>query len=253
MPEVSSITAWIWGISIFLKLALVTVLLVSGRYRHWPSLFCYSIFQACKSLTLLYFFISQDAASYFYCYWRGGLVAELIAIWALCDLIKSIVFPSRSARAWATILAINICGASVLLCAWLALNSRGPYGIEISEWNMALEKGVSLAWCASLLAIIMRAELIGARWRKESLLIMWGFCLSEGSGTLCYWVFSWVPFSAREIYSTTKDVLGLIAIVLWMIPQHFTLPRALRSRLKLAIEVNERSIQGMFGMKRGSK
>jgi hypothetical protein len=162
-----------------LDACLCILMLVKGRWKHYPALFLFALIDLISSFALYW----TDPAGISHAYVRLYLVFDIasfvLQMGILYEIAKNVLRPagvwSREARK--PLLLTSIAGAAAALLATLLLqpsNIHGPAAVELRA-----EVFTGLLTCETVIAMMLTAKEVGLPWRSHVMAIGQGLMLYQ--------------------------------------------------------------------------
>jgi hypothetical protein len=220
MPQMNPVSWCIWVAVIAAQCTVAVILVRSRQWRVWASVFSFVAFESALSLGLLgirLFMADTDlrAATYFYTYWSGAVIAQAFEIWIIVQLCGALIGVSKSIRRAIRVLVPSLALINLAWSVTLSLETKMPVYSAIMRGVCLLDKSISLGWIATFLAVALGAEFSGIEWPHGARLIAIGLAIELASTVACTWLSDLFP---SIHFSNIKGIVYLAALALWSIP-----------------------------------
>lgn len=219
MPQLDSVSWIVWTLVLILQPVVAVVMISKGLWRRWPSVFAFLCFRSIISFALLGMTVAMPdtdtrAAAYFYTYWGGTAVGELLQVWMLLQIALDLGGASKviRRRLCYSIPAISLAALtiSVLLSFSAPMTATGRIVTVVID----LDKAFSLGWLFSFLAVAVFSEFLGIEWSPVSLGIAIGMAVEALGQTVVTWALS-IWASSWNHLSELAGIFYCVCLLTW--------------------------------------
>jgi hypothetical protein len=207
---------WIATVALYGSLALMMAW--KSSVRRWPSVFAYALFSTCFGILLYILFDRDCPAGYFWCYWIGNGIQNLLQFWILVAIVRKLIGVSDRWRRGVLFSLAGLGTVFLFLSAAVTLSVPSPFHLQLTRVVTSLDRCVSLAFCILFVFIAFSLDALGLRWRREVLLIGLGFAIHAMISTCFAWSITLFSISTAHwnIPSLIRDAVNLLAVAIWI-------------------------------------
>jgi hypothetical protein len=218
MPQLNSFSWVLWIVVIVSQPVVVFLMVKSGAWRRWTSMFAFVCLLSLQSFALLYVSVALPdtdfrALLYFWIYWSLALVCEAIQIWMIVQIACDLIGISKRAKLWIRHGVPALAMANLIWAAILAVQSEHQFYSRVVYVVSWLDRSITLSWLTTFLIIALGSNFLGIEWTAEARGVGLGFALDSLSSTVASWLgYGSINFT---FLSNLKAVIYLLALWLW--------------------------------------
>lgn len=226
MPHLTFLSWCAWLPAVAVQPALAVVMVRSGAWRRWPSLFSFLSLRSVQSISLLAITLmvprsNFQGALYFYTYWFLSLIGVFLEAWMLVQIGCAMAGITARIRRQITQAILAAALINLTVSALLALHAHLPgYGNPSFPWwsilsrcVLDLNRSVNLAWLITFLGCAASWEFAGIKGEEPTRSISVGYAVSAIGSTAASWLLG-VVRNASAV-SNAQDLVYLLALALW--------------------------------------
>ena len=195
---------------------LAITLLRWDAWKRYPVMSVYLTWQAVCGMCGLLFALFGSAMAYYYNYYVGTFIANLIAFGAAIELYYKIFDPRIGLFAWGRrhlviIMSVSVAVAIVVGCLFAARN-----GGSLTRTLTTVDEVMSLAMWATFFTILIYSRSLGFSWRPRVAGIAMGFILYRTVVVVCIFLAARLSLNAAAIANQVQMAAEFLSLAWWL-------------------------------------
>lgn len=214
-----TLVSWhLWVLVIGVELTVLGVVLWSKSGRQWKSIIAFLCIQTAQSLLLLgitLFIKDEDLqpALYFYAYWTGAFLTQIIEIWIIVQICTELVGLSdrviKRIRRGVPFLAVLI----LVTVIALSYHSQPALYSLIVDSVTALDRSMSVSWLVTFLILSKGIDGLGVEWTSSVRGVALGLAIEVSSSMASALLADLFP-KAIVLYDI-RAMLYIVSLSIW--------------------------------------
>lgn len=195
---------------------LAIMLLRWDAWKRYPVMSVYLTWQAVCGTTGLLIALFGAAMPYFYNYYVGTFVANLIAFGVAFELYYKIFDPRIGLFVWGRRHLVIIMSVSLAVAIVVGLLFAARNGGSLTRTLTTVEEVMSVAMWATFFTILIYSRSLGFTWRPRVAGIAMGFILYRTVAVICIFLSARLSLSAAVIASQVQMAAEFLSVAWWL-------------------------------------
>lgn len=239
MPNVNDTSFAVWLLSIAAHALLSGLIIQRKALRRNLWLFMFSSTYCVVDIPLMLLYRTESYAGYFWTYWAARFVLAIFQFGIIWTIARALVGVNRIWRHRLVECMFVLTIAALAISAAITLSSPAPFYLAVTRVVTSIDRWVSLAACILFVMLTFSLDILGIKWRRETLAVGLGLSVQGATYTCFSWLITVLRLSQQQWQtpSVIRDIADLFVIAIWIYAFTITANR------KPSVEVSTKKLQ----------